>query len=303
MKKLIIRFILFLIVGYVIGEIVVRTFRLTSDIPQRYVDANGIQLYKPGQKGYYKDVDEPWNVNKYGWLGVSEINNKNKRVSVIGDSYIENLMNPAACNQGYLLQQLNNDIGFFEAGRSGVTFIEALEIAKQSDSLNFNRHLIYVSADDFEESFAQKQRYSDRMQYDSESNSILKGEMKSSGLKKVLYNTKFLYYLYQRFPLFVSKQNMGEGEKEAITFNPDDYNKLADFCKQNYNMDKVTLVFHPGTPKEIVDFFNSRQIANIPLAQKTEQSWDLSSADGHWSCFGHGEAADQITTYLDSIFD
>ena len=45
MKTFILRFILFLILGYAGGEITVRVFNLTSDIPQRFVDDNGIQKY------------------------------------------------------------------------------------------------------------------------------------------------------------------------------------------------------------------------------------------------------------------
>lgn len=301
MKKLIIRFILFLIVGYLVGEVIVRTQKLTSDIPQRYVDANGIQMYIPYQKGYYIDMDDPWEVNKYGWLGVSNIENKAKRISIIGDSYIENLMNPKTCNQGYLLEKENPNIGFFEAGRSGVTFIEAMEIAKQLDSLNFNQHLIYVSADDFYESFADQNRYTDRMQYDIESNKVLKGELKSSGLKKILYNTKFLYYLYLRFPLFVSEQNMGEIKKEEKTFEASKFEKILNYCNDNYNMNKITLVFHPGTSSEIINFFNKNGVNHIVLKETNNKTWALNSADGHWSCYGHKEASKQVSKYLQQL--
>ncbi|WP_299229345.1 hypothetical protein [uncultured Psychroserpens sp.] len=301
MKKFIAKIIIFCVIGYLIGECIVRINKLTSDIPQRYVATNGIQLYIPGQKGYYKGATEQWEVNKYGWLGVSNIDDKAKRISIIGDSYIENIMNPMDCNQGYLLQEANANIGFFEAGRSGVTFIEALEIAKNLDSLNFDKHLLYLTDADFYESFSKTNRYTDRLQIDLENETILEGELKSPGLKKILYNSKFLYYLYQRFPLFVSKQNKGEVSSESSAFDIDSFNKLHDYINKNYNLQNMVFVFHPKTSTDIIEFFNSKDLKYIDLKVKQGKSWDLNEADGHWSCYGHIEASKQIQTYIKTL--
>src|SRR5690606_11881308 len=126
----------------------------------------------------------------------------------VGDSYIENIMNPMACNQGTFLNSYFKNIGFFEAGRSGVTFIEAMEITNLLDStIHPDLHLVYVSSDDFHESIANEHRYADRMQIDVASGVIMNGALKAPGAKKILYNWKLLYYLYLRFPLFVNAQN------------------------------------------------------------------------------------------------
>lgn len=305
MKKFIIRIVVFLIVGYGVGEIIVRANRLTSDIPQRYIDESGIQKYVAGQEGYFKGVSTPWKVNKHGWVGVSNLTGRSKRVSVIGDSFIENFMNPLSCNQGYLLQKSNPEIDFFEAGRSGMTFIETMEVSKQLDRQNFDKHLIYLGDGDFNESFSSITRYRDRMQYDIENNSVLKGNLKSPGLKKILYNTKFLYYLYTRFPLFVSKQNKGETKtnndsKEDI-FDAYRFDKLFSYCQNNYNLDRIILVFHPNTSEKIIEFFKSKGMNCISLQLIDDNSWDLSAGDGHWSCYGHKEASSQITRALDAM--
>nr|WP_321234806.1 hypothetical protein [uncultured Psychroserpens sp.] len=296
MKNFIFKIILFLMLGYLVGEVIVRTNKLTSDIPQRYIE-NGIQKYLPGQKGYYKGASEPWEVNEYGWLGVDYLNTRPNKVSVIGDSYIENIMNPITCNQGYLLQELNKNTDFFEAGRSGVTFIEAMEITKQLDSLDFDSHMIYVSEQDFNESFTEIVRYTDRMQIDLDKGELLNGQLKSSGMKKILYNCKFLYYLYLRFPLFVNKQNKGEIETVDV-FDVSRFDKLYSYCKNNYELNKIILVFHPNTSKEIIDFFDSKGVQHIDLEETSDQPWALNAADGHWNCHGHKEASQQITKVL-----
>lgn len=297
MNRFLIRFAIFLILGYLGGEMVVRAFKLTSDIPQRYRDKFGLQLYKPGQKGFYKGAEYPWTVNEYGWIGVNDFEGRNKKVAIIGDSFIENLMNPISCHQGTKLQELNPGLGVLEAGRSGVTFIEALEISKRLDSLNFNRYLLYISDNDFYESLADKRRYPDRLQLDMASNTILEGELKSPGLKKVLYNMKFLYYLYQRFPLFVDEQNKGE-IPEVSEFDVESFEKMFQFCEQNYSFDKISLVFHPGASQKITDFFRLKGVSTIILSAEDDKAWDLNEADGHWSCFGHEEAAIQVTSAL-----
>ena len=124
MKKFLITIIGFAIALSLTGELIIRIFRLVPDIPERYVDNYGIQRYKPGQAGYYTKAKEKWQVNDYGWLGTHE-NKNDSTLTIIGDSFIENMMNPLACNQGSILKNHFSDYSFFEAGRSGVTFIEA----------------------------------------------------------------------------------------------------------------------------------------------------------------------------------
>lgn len=299
MKKLFLRIFVFMIIGYLIGEVVVRYFKLTSDIPQRYVDKSGIQHFIPGQKGFYKKSDFQWKVNKYGWLGVSNFQNKKRKISIIGDSYIENLMSPDSCNQGYRLQKEFKDVGFLEVGRSGISFIETMEIAKDLDTLGFNNHLIYVGTADFTESISNLTRYPDRVQVDLDKGEILKAEMKSPGLKKILYNAKFLYYLYLRFPIFVSEQNKNNiFTEKSKTFENESYIKLFEFCESHYNLKPITLVFHPGSSEEIMDLAAQHGFKILRLEEKTDQTWDYNDVDPHWSCFGNREAAKQVATYL-----
>ena len=184
MKKFILNIFAFIIFTLVCSEIIIRLFMLVPDIPNRYVDANGIQRYYPGQSGYYKSIDLPWEVNQYGWLGTADTE-EDTLFLLVGDSFIENMLNPRNCNQGNLLKAHFPNYGFFEAARSGVTFIEALNIVSEMGSLikpTFN--LIYISNDDFIESISDIRRYSDRMQVNLDESELLPGRLKSPHIIK-----------------------------------------------------------------------------------------------------------------------
>lgn len=304
MRKFITQIALFVVLACAASEIIIRAFKLTSDIPQRTIDSKtGIQLLKPGQSGYYKKAKEKWTVNKYGWLGIANTNKK-PLFSIIGDSYIENIMNPISCNQGYILQKEFEDYSFFEAGRSGVTFIEGMEISKYLDSLiQPTFHLIYVGNGDFNESILSKGRYTDRMQIDLEKRLIIKSKMKSPIAKRILYSSKFLYYMYLRFPVLVEKQNMGEINENAFNKSKLDtlaLSKLFEYCSEEYDLNKIILIFHPMTADLIRDLANYYGFKSL-LLNETSEKWALGLNDGHWSCYGHNEAAKQIIPMINNL--
>ncbi|MBB2148055.1 hypothetical protein [Pedobacter gandavensis] len=311
MKKFLIRLFVFTFVIGVAGELIIRMYKLVPDIPRLYVDNTGIQRYVPGQTGYYTKAKTKWVVNKYGWLGTSDTS-KDTVLSIIGDSYIENIMNPITCNQGNKLKSRFKDYSFFEAGRSGVTFIEAMQISKLLDStIQPKMHLIYVSTNDFPESSSLNQRYTDRVQIDLSNKTILHGNLKSPGVKKILYNIKLAYYLYLRFPLFVDAKNKEDHKgttEKFVKIKPefDDtlVNKLFAYCIENYDMDKVTLVFHPGTEPAIIKLANQYHIKHIVLnSEKDDRDWALNANDGHWSCYGHTQVAKQISFELPALLN
>ncbi|WP_316750734.1 hypothetical protein [Pedobacter gandavensis] len=315
MKKFLIRLFVFTFVIGIAGEIIIRRYKLVPDIPRLYVDKTGIQRYVPGQTGYYTKAKTKWLVNKYGWLGTDDTSSDTV-ISIIGDSYIENIMNPQSCNQGSLLKSRFKDYSFFEAGRSGVTFIEAMQISRLLDTtIQPKFHLIYLSTGDIPESSAISHRYPDRLQIDLNTNTILNGQLKSPGIKKVLYNMKLLYYLYLRFPLFVEQKDkekhMEETEKPGNIklvnakpkFDGSDTERLFNYCRNHYDMKKVVLVFRPETEQIIIDLADKYGFKNIVLSSAQDGTdWALNANDGHWSCYGHGQVAEQISKVLPALF-
>lgn len=300
MKRFIIQIIVFTIFLCLIGEVVIRVFKLVPDIPERMVDDYGVQRYKPGQSGYYTKAKTKWNVNEYGWLGTADVS-KDTILSVIGDSYIENMMNPLECNQGSILNSLLPDYSFFEAGRSGVTFIEAMEISKiLDDEIKPAYHLLYLNEFDFYESLTNFDVYTDRMQLDLKSNALVKSELKSPKLKKILYTFKLMYYMYLRFPILVDDQNKASEHQSSSEnpYNQEAFQNMFSYCEKNYDLKKIVFVFHPNTDERLISLAKSFNIKTVVLNSDDDEEWGLGEHDGHWSCYGHNQVGKQIKEQL-----
>lgn len=302
MKKFLLKALLFCLGLFIVGEMLVRTFQLVSDVPHRIIDENGIQKYKEGQRGYFKHYKAKWEVNDYGWLGVSNVSN-DTIISVIGDSYIENMMNPISCNQGFLLGEKFKNISFFEAARSGMTFIEAMEITKiLTKKIKPKLQLLYVSDNDFKESISDIRKYNDRVQINLKEKVIIKSKLKSPKLKKILYKNKFLYYLYLRYLTVKTKKvkNKSISKSKKTNNNETFYESLINYCSSNYNIKNIILVCHPNTNQRLISLLKKHQF-KVVLLDKENENWDFSKEDSHWSCFGHKQVSKQVSNKLNSL--
>ncbi|NRD20151.1 hypothetical protein HNV08_08825 [Winogradskyella eckloniae] len=302
MKKFLKNILVFFLLALIVGEFVVRVTHTMSDIPQRTIDANGIQNYYPNQEGYWKGGGHKWNINKLGWPGILPKSNDNL-ILVIGDSFIENFMNPNECHQSAYLKQNMSNYNFMEAGRSGVSLIEAMEISKNLDSLKPLKSLVYVNDNDFYESIAEVKPMRDITQLKLKDGSIVFGEMKAPVFKKILYNWKLLYYFYTRFPL---SSNSKTNEEPIITTNQNNpafksktkVVQLINYIVNNYNIENKVLVFHPNSNAKIIEECKNVGFRTIVLDDsKDDISWTF-DYDSHWTCYGHEQVAKQISSAL-----
>lgn len=298
--------IIFFALALLIGEVVVRITHSVSDIPRRRIDKAGIQKYYPNQDGYWKGGEHTWLINEYGWPGIAP-KSFNNLITVIGDSYIENFMNPNECHQAVFLENNADEYNFFEAGRSGVSLIEAMEISKQLDSLKPVKHLIYVNSNDFYESIVEIKKLSDITQLDLTNNEIIYGQMKAPFVKKILYNWKLMYYFYNRFYSSLVSKKTKEVEKEktseldrGIKYNNELLN-LLEFIKNKYQLNNKVLVFHPNANQHILELCMKLDFEIIVLDSSKDKSWSF-EYDSHWTCYGHERAAIQVTNYLKRRF-
>jgi hypothetical protein len=288
-------------------ELIIRFFHLTSDIPERRIDAQGIQRYKPHQTGYYTKATEPWIINDMGWSGKIDTQGR-AIIGVVGDSYIENFMNPYACHQGILFKEKMPEYAFFEAARSGVSFIEAMEISQVIDKeVHTQFHVVYLSDMDFYESMADLKALPDRIQISLKENKIIPATLKNPMLKKILYSSKLLYYLYLRFPVLVNQQNKAESKGihfEEYQFKQADFDALFTYCKQHYELGNMLWVFHSNTNERIVETAKRFGVNTISVHEPTPNTWASNQFDNHWNCEGHKAinllVADTLRTILNS---
>jgi hypothetical protein len=280
----------------IVGEVTVRIKKLVPDIPTRIIDSNGIQKYEQNQSGYYTKSKTKWRVNKFGWLGVCDTN-KQKIITIIGDSYIENIMNSIECNQGSLLSKKFKNTSFFEAARSGMTFIEEMEVAKNLNYLKPYYQIIYLGDDDFYESISNINRYEDMMQIDLKDNILLKGKMKNAKLKKILYNTKIFYFFWLRYSNIFNKVESVNLKDKIIKKDEPLLRQLFTYC-QKYRNKNILLVFQPNTNPLILKLADEFGYKYLLLKCENETEWKLNSVDVHWSCYGHQEVSNQVYYYL-----
>ena len=297
MKKFLIRTTIFLLLCFISGEVITRAFRLTTEIPELRVDNYGIQRYKPGQTGHYTKSYFSWEVNSHGWLGIADTV-ADTLISIIGDSYIENIMNPIECNQASLLKKLTVNYGFYEAGRSGVSFIEAMELTKVLDiEIKPLKHLVYINTADFYESIGVKGKKSNRVTIDLADNTIFKPKVENALLKKILYSSKFLFYMRLRF---FSKEknndeNKGNQTKKSIDYGQ--FKSLFAYCLKSYDTDRIIFVYHPNIEERFVELTKEFGFKYIVLDTQGKD-WAIDETEPHWSCFGHGEVAKQVARVI-----
>ena len=106
MKKFIINILIFFFLATLCSEIYIRLNHLSIDIPRRTIDEYGVQKYLPLQNGYWSNGTHRWQINKEGWAGELPPSFDNL-ITLIGDSHIENFMNPDSCHLGAILNKSN----------------------------------------------------------------------------------------------------------------------------------------------------------------------------------------------------
>jgi len=115
---------------------------------------------------------------------------------------------------------------------------------KHLDSLNPKLHLIYLSDNDLNESIINIKKINDVTQIDLNNFKIKYGSLKAPFIKKILYNWKFMYYLYGRFPpktIFKKNIKSKKIKSEKKYKNIDNYNLLLDYITNNYKVDSIYL--------------------------------------------------------------
>lgn len=296
MAKFIKQLFLFLFVAYVIGEIIVRTYKLNIDVPDFYQDTTGLLRNKPNQTGSNGD-GTMWVIGQYGEYGY-EPKSLDNLITVIGDSYIKGTMNPPQCHQAYLLSQGCNKYNYYPCARAGASFIEFMEMTKSLNRLHPVKQLLYVHHADFIESITEVMNVPLTVQLSVTTNKIRHARLTKSRVKDVLYNFKFAYFLYRNY--FVSSVDIGTNNRDAMpaTIDYDKIQQLLTFVKMNYQTENIVLVLSPDTDKKLIELVKENNFHTLELTTDNYKLWQFEH-DSHWSCHGHEEAAKQVSKYLE----
>ena len=297
MKKFIKHILFFLILSFLFFELIVRIFDLTNDVPKRNLIQEKYQVYKKNQLGIYKDAE--WKVNEFGFLGLCEIGgNTDDQILLVGDSFLENMMNDIDCHLGSYLKEKNKNFKVFEIARSGMTLIEYFEFIKYfKKKINPKKIILLVNSNDIYESISNLNRYSDRMQVDLNEKKLDSVILKSPILKNILYNIKGIYYLYSNHFLSIKWPKLNFEKKYSDNSNAKIYfvEKLFLFIRNNYETDELGFLCFNMKDSEVKYFQNlSDNTYHIRGFSKDEIRED----DKHWTCKGNKKVAERIYSHL-----
>ena len=127
--------------------------------------------------------------------------------------------------------------------------------------------------------------------------------MKAPGIKKILYNWKFIYYLYTRFPIDLGKGNEIHEIKEPSEITSKKENdfialkKLLEYIATSYKIENKVLVFRPGSSIELINLSRKLGFKILYLKTGENDNWSF-EYDSHWTCYGHEKAALQVVEFL-----
>ncbi len=304
MKKYILRIILFIIIGFVMGEVVVRVFHLTVDVPETYVDENKLIRFHPNQTGYSADGYK-WIINSYGNFG-PEPGSLDSLVTVIGNSFISATMNPPECHQANYLAGMNHEFNFYPMSRDGASFLEFMEMARSMEKLNPVKQLLYVHPSDFIVSVTERVNQTSTVQLSLDTGEVRETQPSGSSLKRKLYKFKFAYFLYRNYIVpYMVDLNMAGGRADESLFEiqESDYpyiQGLLDYVQDHYRIDDIVLVFFPESDSRLIRMTEQAGFTALVLQTDDYRSW-VTNIGGHWNCNGHKEVAKQVDKFLDGL--
>lgn len=301
---------LFLMFLFLFTEIIARIFHISTDAPKTFKNSNGNINYYPNQEGYWDGGRHKWYINKLGYPGGNIPKNFNNLVLLVGDSYIQNFMNPDSCRQREYLSKLQPNYNFLESSMAGINLLGYFEYSKPLDGLNPVYKIIYVNSADFLNNVTRK-RSDNGYKVNLKSNKIYYPKYRGSSLKDIIYNFKFIYYLYRKNIQLFNRLNGGKelsesnkiinrNASELSSENLTQISDLLDFIIQNYNCSNVVFVFHPDSNKDLINLSRSKGFITLELIKDKNVNWKTKN-DGHWNCLAHQEIAKQVSLFINKI--
>lgn len=275
-------------------------------MPKLYKSRNGLIKFQPNQEGYFDGGKHKWYINELGLPGKVLPDSYDNLITLIGDSYIQNFMNPDSCHQSSFLRKINQKYNYIEAARDGATLLEYFEITKELDSLNPVLHLIYVNSSDFFDCFSNNPY---DVKFDTIKNKIIYSKYNESKLKLIIPYLNFTEYLYRKYykdiQSLILKTSIWKTKKHFLKKNQPklDLAKikvLLNFVEENYHTEKVVFIFHPNVNDNLIKIVDNYGIKNFKLKRNID-NWIIKN-DIHWTCEAHFEITKQVSLFLDEFY-
>lgn len=293
-------------------EVIVRVFHLTKDYPERYVDAFGVEKWKPNQNGFSVTGNRRQNfsefhINNFGFNSYQEFHPSKDRIEIalVGDSFIEGFHQNYYNSTGKKIENELPDVEVYEYGYAGYDLADQLHLIKQYKQ-QFDLIDLVVIGLDFESDVSR------------DTYSILEERMAlESTAFKAMRQIKLLVYL----------QNIGafDAPREIVRNllsgnDPVTVNKTAEELElqeaqvqqqrfenfkrlvTTYGFDKERFVFlidASKTPQLLLDYLHEQGYHYIDYSERLNQSVLPTTLiyDQHWNNHGRSLVASLIAEY------
>lgn len=306
--RLFIKKIIIISVGfYLFAEILARLLHISTDAPRLYQNSKGVIKYYKNQEGYWENASHKWYINEFGFPGKNSPNSFDNLITIIGPSVISNFMNPDSCRQMEILKKVKPEYDYLELSRPGSNLLDYFDFIEDIDSLKPKINLMYVIDKSFTKSIKKESGAASGTQLDLKHLTIHRAEFQESTLKNILYNFKFAYYLYRKNIHIFDNFNTVFGKKKlkrkfSTKYSAIEINRISvllDFVKNNYRIDNVVLLFNDRNHTQIFDLVKSKGFHAFRF-NSAGDDWTFID-DTHWTCYGHEQAAIQVSEFLDQF--
>lgn len=275
--------LIILLLTYVVGEVIVRTFDIVPEIPER-VNYNGYYMLKKNQSGKYikgkfpKWLKANYNINNLGFVSTKDyyFDDLNNKIAIIGDSFVEGFQVDSDKSIGRLIENELRDIDVYEFGFSGYNYHNYKEIFHDYKLKNFKYVFIIL---DYEDLSATK---SDRIPY---TKSIQLKEMLFRKLYDYLFFFKYLNWNHAIIGKFLN----------IFSFSPEDQSKLnSDITVFSENYDNIEFVLKSNNDKVLIDIFPKINFIQINHELKPYNF----GFDKHWNLNGRKNVAETLIQWI-----
>lgn len=305
MFKLLKKIVVYSLLILLVLEGLVRVFHLHNELPERYLDENGINKWIPNQKGYAvygnrRQNFTQYQINKSGYNSYRDFTptKDNTEIAIIGDSFIEGFHQDYNKSIGKKIENQLPNVHVYEYGHSSADLAD---------------HLYLIQAN--KEDFKFIDHYIIGVKYKNDLTRSEHKPIKHQPFFPMLRHSKLVVYLINIGAADVFKEvhqkilNLRRGKKASFKTPKAEIDKdslyLENFkqllINHEFNKKKTTFLLDSRTTSaKFLTYLNTNNIRYIdfaPTFNNTNRPTTL-IYDQHWNNFGRTLIANDIVNYI-----